>query len=38
MVGHLTSTDWDMIREFAETPLHERDPEMLVPEGSDGEP
>lgn len=29
MGEHLTDSDWEQIREFAETPAYERSPEIL---------
>ncbi|MFW5918628.1 MAG: hypothetical protein ACOCSP_01100 [archaeon] len=34
MGEHLSDTDWELIRRFAETPAYERSPEILV--GADG--
>lgn len=31
MGDYLSSSDWDKIREFANTPVYERDPDILVP-------
>lgn len=37
MEERLTNGDLRRIEEFANTPMHERDPEMLVPDPGDGE-
>jgi len=36
MNGRLTENEWQRIAEFAETPKHQRSPELLLPEGGDG--
>ena len=36
MNGRLTESEWQRIAEFAETPKHQRCPEQLLPDGSDG--
>lgn len=36
MEERLTTGDLQRIEEFAKTPMHERSPEMLVPEPGDG--
>jgi hypothetical protein len=33
MVERLTNAELERIEQFANTPMHERDPEMLVPDG-----
>lgn len=33
MVNRLSQSDWDRIRQFANTPTYDRDPEMLAPDG-----
>jgi hypothetical protein len=33
MVQRLSQSDWDRIRQFANTPTYDREPEMLAPEG-----
>lgn len=35
MGEHLSDTDWELIRRFAETPAYERSPEILV--GAEGD-
>jgi hypothetical protein len=35
MARYLTQSDWVRIREFANTPKHAREPEMLVPGDDD---
>ena len=35
MTGRLSSSDWERIRKFAETPTYKREPEMLVPDGDE---
>jgi len=35
MGEHLSDTDWELIRRFAETPAYERSPEILA--GDDGD-
>lgn len=37
MEKRLTSGDLRRIEEFANTPMHERSPEMLVPDPGDGD-
>ena len=37
MGDHLTESDWERIREFANTPAYERTPEILADPGGDGE-
>lgn len=37
MPGRLTDSEWKRIAEFAETPMHERTPEQLVPEETEEE-
>jgi hypothetical protein len=37
MQGRLTEGEWKRITEFAETPMHERTPDQLVPEETDEE-
>lgn len=32
MQGRLTDSEWQRITEFAETPMHERTPDQLIPE------
>lgn len=32
MVKRLSQSDWNRIRQFAETPTYDRDPEMLSPD------
>lgn len=36
MTERLTRSDWKRIRQFAETPTYEREPEMLAPDAEDG--
>ncbi len=33
MVKRLSQSDWERIRQFANTPTYDREPEMLAPEG-----
>lgn len=33
MVKRLSQSEWDRIRQFANTPTYDREPEMLAPEG-----
>lgn len=35
MQGRLTDSEWQRITEFAQTPMHERTPDQLVPEESE---
>ena len=37
MGEHLSESDWELIRQFAKTPAHERTPEILVGEGKPAE-
>lgn len=34
-MSRLTESEWRRIAEFAETPKHQRCPELLLPEGAD---
>jgi hypothetical protein len=33
MVNRLSQSDWKRIRQFANTPTYDREPEMLAPDG-----
>lgn len=35
MGRHLTTEDMERIEEFARTPMYDRDPEMLLPDGQE---
>lgn len=37
MTGRLSGDDWKRIRQFAETPTYDREPEMLIPGDDDDE-
>lgn len=32
MTGRLTEREWERIAEFANTPMHERTPDQLIPD------
>jgi len=35
MSGRLSDDDWERIEQFAQTPAYERQPEQLLPEGTE---
>ena len=37
MTGRLSGDDWKRIRQFANTPTYDREPEMLMPGGGEEE-